>query len=124
MFIRYLLKCNRNTLSINKNQSAGTHQKDCLNLIRILHSNDTIGKIDLVTGEYLNHTQLNTMLRMIAVKGSDHENLSERRKVNKTFLNHLVKIKGGEPSALVWLKRNIDFEICDILISDWKHTGT
>ena len=30
---------------------------------------------------------------------------------------------GGVPNALVWLKRNIDFETCDIMLSDWKYSG-
>ena len=35
----------------------------------------------------------------------------------------LLEVKGGCPSALVWLKRNVDFEVCDIMLRDWKHSG-
>ena len=35
----------------------------------------------------------------------------------------LVEVKDGFPFALVWLKRNIGFEICEIMLSDWEYTG-
>ena len=60
---------------------------------------------------------------LISIKGYEQENLTERRRVNKNFLDCLVEVKGGCPSAFVWLKRNIDFEISEIMLSDWDYSG-
>ena len=42
---------------------------------------------------------------------------------NKAIMDCLVEVKGDISSALVYLKKNIDFEICDIMISDWHFSG-
>ena len=57
------------------------------------------------------------------IKGSQEGNLSERRRINKNFLNCLVEVKGSRPLALVWLKCYIDYEICDVMLSDWRYSG-
>ena len=59
----------------------------------------------------------------ILIKGSQEANLSERRIINKNFLDCLVEVKGSRPLALVWLKCYIDYEICDIMLSDWAYSG-
>ena len=60
---------------------------------------------------------------MINMKGSDPENVHERRRINKMFVNCLLEVKSSGPLALIWLKKNIDYDICDIMLSDWKHSG-
>ena len=43
--------------------------------------------------------------------------------VNKNFLECLVEVKSGLPPALIWLKRTIDFEVCETMLSDWEYSG-
>ena len=60
---------------------------------------------------------------MILISNCESENLHVRRIFNQTFMGCLVEVMGGCPSALVWLKRNVDFEICDIMLRDWINSG-
>ena len=54
-------------------------------------------------------------------RGTD--DLSERRNINKSFLDCLTKVKQDIPQALVWLKKNIDPDVCAIMLSDWKFSN-
>ena len=60
---------------------------------------------------------------MISMEGSDTQDEEIRRKVNKNFMECLVEAENGVPGALIWLKKHIDFEICNIIIQDWKYSG-
>ena len=60
---------------------------------------------------------------MTLIYDCEPENLLDRRIFNQTFMGCLVEVMGGCPSALVWLKKNLDFEICEIVLSDWKNSG-
>lgn len=57
------------------------------------------------------------------MKGSKSENLLKRRRFNKKILECIIEIKGDCPSALIWLKQNVDFEVCSIMLSDWKYSS-
>ena len=49
--------------------------------------------------------------------------ITERRQINVSFMSCLVEIESSHPSALLWLKRNIDSDICDTIMSDYDYTG-
>ena len=51
------------------------------------------------------------------------ESPHDRRIFNQTFMGCLVEVMGGCPSALVWLKKNVEFEIGYIVLCDWKNSG-
>ena len=49
--------------------------------------------------------------------------ITERRQINVSFMTCLIDIETSHPSALLWLKRNIDSDICDTIMSDYDYTG-
>ena len=114
---------NKARLENNNNQPTLDQESNLSNILEIFYSDDKIDKTTLVKGKKFKSTKAKTMLEIINMKDDDPKNLLERRKVNKAFFDGLLEIKGGQSSALVWLKRSVDFDICDILLSDWKHTG-
>ena len=62
--------------------------------------------------------QLNKNLRFLNM-----QNVELRRGANKIFLNCLIGVYEDLPSALLWLKTNIDFDVCYKIMSDWEYTG-
>ena len=50
--------------------------------------------------------------------------LTERRQVNKVFMDCLVEVESDFPRALTWLKSYVKSDISNQMESDWKHTGT
>ena len=71
----------------------------------------------------MNTKKYGNCLLVILIKGSQEGYLFERRRINKNFLDCLVEVKGSRPAALVWLKCYIDFDICDVMLSDWRYSG-
>lgn len=49
--------------------------------------------------------------------------IKERRQINVSFMKCLIEIETSHPSALLWLKRNVDLDICDTIMSDYDYTG-
>ena len=49
--------------------------------------------------------------------------ITERRQINVSFMTCLIDIETSHPSAFLWLKRNIDSDICDTIMSDYDYTG-
>ena len=68
--------------------------------------------------------QLGTDLRIIAKELSGVKERVNRREINKCFMICLMEVKLGGPQAFIWLKRHVDFEVCDIIMSDWNYYGT
>ena len=56
--------------------------------------------------------------------GARTHDIERRRVINKHFFNCLLEVEGDKPSALIWLKKHIDLEICEIMMSDIENTGT
>ena len=56
--------------------------------------------------------------------GAETGDIERRRFINKHFFNCLLEVEGDQPSALIWLKKHIDLEVCEIMISDIGHSGT
>ena len=106
-------------------------EQNSLNAIEILHgyhhshgyTYDKIAIKKLIRAESSENIQLKQILRMINMKGMGSQDLTTRRRVNKCFMDCLVDVQRGNPAALVWLKKHIDFQICKTMLSDWKHSG-
>ena len=62
--------------------------------------------------------QLNRNLRFLKM-----QNTSVRRKAFKLFFSSLVELQGSHALALIWLKANIDFDVCQKVMSDWDYKG-
>ena len=92
-------------------------QSNLQNVVETLYScnEDTIK--ELIVSETINLSQILMMINR------QEEDLSERRNVNKCFLNCMTKLKKGQPVALIWLKKNIDLEVCAIMLSDLKFSN-
>ena len=90
-------------------------------IVEKIESNDTNTVINLITSE---DPKIGQVLRLLNIEGSDAEDLERRRSINKHFVQCLVEVKSNLPSALLWLKANVDMDICDKMISAYNYTGT
>ena len=89
--------------------------------MKILVRNDRRAIKNLIVNS--NDDRLKKNLRFLNMDGSVNQDTEKRREMNKMFLRCLVEVQQDYPSALIWLKRNIDSDICDTMLSDWKYTG-
>ena len=90
-------------------------------IVERVQSTDTNIVSSLITTE---DPKIGQVLRMLNIEGSEAEDLERRRTINKHFVKCLVEVKSGLPSALLWLKANVDMEICDKMISAYNHSET
>ena len=78
---------------------------------------------DIITNLIITKNQyISRSLRIINLDVPTAE-ITERRQINVSFMSCLVEIESSHPSALLWLKRNIDSDICDTIMSDYDYTG-
>jgi len=61
------------------------------------------------------------LLHMINLAGVD--SVAERRSLNTIFMDSVLELEHTRPEAHLWLKQNVDYEICDTVLSDWNYTG-
>ena len=59
---------------------------------------------------------------MINMESFMPEIVSARRETNKIFMECLVEFKMGRGPAIVWLKKNVDFDICNVILSDVNYS--
>ena len=90
-------------------------------IVEKIESSDTNTVINLITSE---DPKIGQVLRLLNIEGSEAEDLERRRSINKHFVQCLVEVKSNLPSALLWLKANVDMDICDKMISAYNYTGT
>ena len=90
-------------------------------IVEQVQSTDTNIVSSLITSE---DPKIGPILRMLNIEGSEAEDLERKRTINKHFVKCLVEVKSGLPSALLWLKANVDMEICDKMISAYNHSET
>ena len=95
----------------NKNNSNG--------VIEQIRSKDKDVIINLITTD---NQHISRSLRIINLDVPTAE-IAERRQINVAFMTCLIEIETSHPSALLWLKRNIDSDICDTILSDYDYTG-
>jgi len=63
-------------------------------------------------------------MRFLNMDGAGFQDLAVRRKTNKNFFQCLFKVYPHRPTALVWLKNNIEFDTCQRMLSDLNYTGS
>ena len=90
-------------------------------LKKILHDENEIAIKDNIKSKNM---YLNPVLRMINIDGSKTGDRKKRRDINKCFMKCLIQVEQSIPSSFLWLKRHLDYEICEIIISDWNHTSS
>ena len=61
--------------------------------------------------------------RLISMDGSGLTDVPLRRRVNKLFMECLEDVQHDQAAALIWLKRHIEPEICNTILSDKNYTG-
>ena len=49
--------------------------------------------------------------------------LAMRRRTNQAFLYALEEVQLNRPLTLVWLKKEMEFDICETMLTDWKFSG-
>ena len=68
-----------------------------------------------------NPAKMAKLLHMINLAGVD--SVVERRSLNTAFMDSLLDLELTRPATHLWLKQNVDYEICDTVLSDWDYTG-
>ena len=101
----------------NETKHNEQQQSNLQNMIETLYGKDEDGLKELIFSQ----TTMLSQVLMLINRGADE--LSERRSINKFFLDCLTKVKQGQPEALVWLKKNIDSDVCAIMLSDWNFSN-
>ena len=84
--------------------------------MKILCGSDKIAVAELI--QRAEEDQLNRNLRFLKM-----QNTPVRRKAFKLFFRSLVEVQGNHALALIWLKANIDFDVCQKVMSDWNYKG-
>ena len=88
---------------------------------KILYGNDTVAIQELISSE---NEFLCPNLRLICNNLSGKDDKERRREINKQFMECLIQLKSSPPLAFVWLKKHMDFEVCDTIISDYNYVGS
>ena len=96
-----------------------TNDNNSNDVIEKIRSKDKDVIINLITTD---NQHVSRSLRIINLDVPTAE-ITERRQINVAFMTCLVEIETSHPSALLWLKRNIDSDICDTIMSDYDYTG-
>ena len=95
-----------------------TGESNVMNILQGKNSHDIKDLIDNSDDD-----EIKKNLRFLNMDGSVREDEVNRRGTNKAFFNCLLEKQENYPSTLVWLKRKIDSDICDTMLSDWEHSG-
>ena len=92
------------------------------NVIEIFRSEDKTALKELISNENEGNTQINQVLRMVNIDGTGPQDVVSRREINKSFMTCLIA-KLGRPEALIWIKKHLDPEFCNSILSDMNYTG-
>ena len=92
------------------------------NVIEIFRSEDKTALKELISNENEGNTQINQVLRMVNIDGTGPQDVASRREINRSFMTCLIA-KLGRPEALIWIKKHLDPEFCNSIISDMNYTG-
>ena len=90
-------------------------------LKKILYNENEVGIKDNIKSKNM---YLNPVLRMINIDGSKTEDRKKRREINKCFMKCLIQVEQSIPASFLWLKRHVDYEICEIILSDWNYKSS
>ena len=108
----YMIKNNKKRLQTHNHpdsKSISIQQRDFSILMSCLYSHEECDKVTIKRHISKNSSGIlfKAVLYIINVKGYGPENIPERRKVNKNFMNCLVDATGSYPSALIWMKKKL-----------------
>ena len=92
------------------------------NVIEIFRSEDKTALKELISNENEGSTQINQVLRMVNIDGTGPQDVASRREINRSFMTCLIA-KLGRPEALIWIKKHLDPEFCNSILSDMNYTG-
>ena len=92
------------------------HQGNSINMAAFFQSKNA-------TKEFIK-TENKTLIRLLNIINQEsYEELDvlQRRKNNLLFMQCLMDTQLGYPQALLWLKKHLNLQVCDVIISDWHH---
>ena len=98
-------------------------EKHPTDVMATLHGTDKDSIKTLIRNENKSNRVLSQTLRLINMDGTGSEDLASRRQVNKSFFQCLIDVQLSRAAALVWLKKHIDPEVCDTILSDDNYSG-
>ena len=112
-----IIRSNRKRLQrINQQKTYIPLEDKDSKIFKILLGTDKEAIRDLIVNA--EDDQLNKNLQFISMKS-----VEVRRNVFKLFFQCLLDVNPDEPTALIWLKANIDFDLCQKIKSDWEYQG-
>ena len=106
-------KCSSGDINFNISESCP--------IIGTLQSKNKDAAKELISSEDQN---LAPALGLINTESFSPESLSKRRAISKFFIKCLQEVKLGHRSALLWLKKNVAFEVCKTILDDFGYSGT
>ena len=62
------------------------------------------------------------LLKVINLETYEVFDVLERRKMNLLFMQCLMDVHLGYPQALLWLKKHLNLQACDVIIGDWHYS--
>ena len=122
-----LILINRKTVKHKNNQESERIplqevNSTTTNVIEVFRSEDKTALKELISNEKEGNTQINQVLRMVNIDGTGPQDVESRREINKSFMTCLIA-KLGRPEALIWIKKHLDPEFCNSILSDLNYTG-
>jgi hypothetical protein len=61
------------------------------------------------------------LLKVINLESNTVFDEMQRRKFNLFFMQCLVEDQSGYPQALLWLKKHLNLQACDVITYDWHY---
>ena len=104
------------TINQQKTINIPLEDKDS-NILKILLDNNEEAIRDLIVNS--EDDQLNKNMQFLSM-----QSVPVRRNAFKRFFQCLLDVHLDQPTAQIWLKANIDFDLCRKIISDWKYQGS
>ena len=98
-------------------------ENNSTNVMKILDGTDKSAMKKLITAEGEENRSLKHALLIFNMAGSGPPDFLTRRRINKFFMECLTDVELSHAAALVWLKKHLYPETCDIILSDLKYTG-
>ena len=99
------------------NQQSAEHQSNVINM-KAFFQNTSATK-EFIKSENKTLIQLLKVINLESCKVFD---VSQRRRNNLFFMQCLIDVHLGYPKALLWLKKHLNLQACDVILGDWHHS--
>ena len=99
------------------NYQNSEHQGNSINML-VFFQNKNATK-DFIKAE---NKTLIRLLKVFNLESYEVLDVLQRRKNNLFFMQCLMDIQLGYPQALLWLKKHLNLQACDVIICDWHHS--